>query len=199
MFCPLWRHLRRATGVGPLLSTPLIWRRLSQKMACRYISTLTTARCTAPVGLMLLRHCRTQCHNVLTASLTGCARIASNSMPIRRSWFGACPLVCCCNYPAVCFLLLVHLFDLSWPECIYRLRPQCGYLRSANCVILFRRTPPASSIRHWRLLPFSGVVVYVLKTRLRQLCPGRASSVLTAAPSVCSKRCGSSVVLPKSL
>ena len=75
------------------------------------------------------------------------------------------------------------------------------YTRSANCVTLFRRTPPASSpsIRHRRLLPFPGGVACTLKTRLRQLCSGRASSILTEAPSVCSQGCGSSGVSPKSL
>ena len=76
------------------------------------------------------------------------------------------------------------------------------HTRSANCVTLFRRTPPAlspSSIRHRRLLPFPGGVACTLKTRLRQLCSGRASSILTEAPSVCSQGCGSSGVSPKSL
>ena len=77
------------------------------------------------------------------------------------------------------------------------------HVRSANCVMLFRRTPPASSpssIRHRRLLPFLVVsLVHSRLDRLRQLCPGRASSILTAAPPVCSQRCGSSGVSPKSL
>jgi len=65
--------------------TLLIWRRLSQNMACRYTNMLMTARYTAPVSLMLLRRCRIQRHDVSTASLTGCARTASNSMPTRRT------------------------------------------------------------------------------------------------------------------
>jgi len=58
---------------------------------------------------------------------------------------------------------------------------------------------PASSIRHRQLLPLPGGVAGALKTRLRQLCPGLASSILTAAPPVCSQLCGSSGVSPKSL
>ena len=64
---------RSVLGPISLFSTSLIWRRLSQTMACRYTSMLTTARYTAPVSLMLLRRCRIQCHNVSTASLSGCA------------------------------------------------------------------------------------------------------------------------------
>jgi len=93
-------------------STPLIWRRLLQTIACRYTSMLTIARYTAPVSLTLLRRCQIQCHNVSTASLSRCARITSNSMPIKRKWCGARPLVSCRNYPAVRSLLLVHLFVL---------------------------------------------------------------------------------------
>jgi len=86
-------------------------------MACHYISMLMTATYTAPapVSQMLLHHCRTQCRSVSIASLTGCARIASNSMPIRRRWCGARPLVSCCNYPAVRCLLLVHSLVLTTP------------------------------------------------------------------------------------
>ena len=62
---------------------------------------------------------------------------------------------------------------------------------------MFRRcTWSPSSIRHRRLLPFPGGAH---KTRLRQLCPDRASSVFTAAPPVSSQRCGSSGVSTKSL
>ena len=51
---------------------------------------------------------------------------------------------------------------------------------------------PASSIRHDNCFPSLVVsLVGALKTRLRQLCPGLASSILTAAPPVCSQLCGS--------
>jgi len=86
--------------------------------------------------------------------------------------------------------------------CIHRQRPRCSYSRSENCVMLFRRTPPASShssVRYRWLLAFPGGVARAHKTRLRQLCPGRASVIFTAAPPVCSQRCGSSGFSTKSL
>jgi len=86
--------------------------------------------------------------------------------------------------------------------CIHRQRPRCDYSRSENCVMLFRRTPPASSpssVRHRRLFAFPGGVARAHKTRLRQLCPGQASIIFTAAPPVCSQRCGSSGVSTKTL
>ena len=85
--------------------------------------------------------------------------------------------------------------------CIHRQRPRCDYSRSENCVMLFRRTPSASSpssVRHRRLFAFPGGVARAHKTRLRQLCPGQASIIFTAAPPVCSQRCGSSGVSTKS-
>ena len=46
---------------------------------------------------------------------------------------------------------------------------------------------------------FRSLVVSLVKTRLRQLCPGQASSILAAAPPVCSQRCGSSDIAYKTL
>ena len=59
--------------------------------------------------------------------------------------------------------------------------------------------PSPSSIRHRLLLPLSGGVACALKTRLRKLRPGRASYLPTAAPPVCSQRCGSSGISTTSL
>jgi len=157
-------------------------------MACRYTNMQMTTRYTAPVSLMLLRRCRIQCHNVSTASLTGCARTASNSMPTRRSWCGARPAVSCRNYPAARFLLLVHSFVLSTPFVTWvhvwttiLVRPltfgeRC-HAASLHFVsfVTFVNTSPIS---------FPGGVACALRTRLRQLRPGRTSGISTAATTV---------------
>ena len=148
--------------------------------------------------------CATQLQSIVQPAAKCICTLTSADVGWCRQW-NTYPLVSCRNYPAVCFLFLVHSLSCQrrpWSGCIYRQRPRCSYSCLANCVMLFRHTPPALSplsIRHRRLLPFPGGVTCALKTRLRQLCPGRASSILAAAPPVCSQRCGSSDVAPKSL
>jgi len=85
----------------------------------------------------------------------------------------------------------------SRPRCLHRQRSRSGHPRLENCVTLLRCTPPASSpssLRHRRLLSFTGCVACTLQARLRQFRPGRASGISTTATPVHSQRCSSSGV-----
>jgi len=138
----------------------------------RCTSMLMTVGYTAPVGLMPLTH------RLLFYALSS----PSNSTPTRRGWCGALQ-----NFPAVRCPSLVRLFFLSAPFETWECLSTMNYPRSENRVTLLRCAPPTSSpssIRHRWLLPFASA--RALKTRLLQLCPGRASSLSTVAPPVSS-------------
>ena len=110
--------------------------------------------------------------------------------------------------PSCSFSAPVHSFVQTTP---FQTGIYLSTTTSVRLLIHVRRTVSCcfSALRQLRHLRryvtddcFRSLVVSLVHSRLdrlRQLCPGRASSILTEAPSVCSQRCGSSGVSPKSL
>jgi len=153
-------------------------------MACRYTNMLMTARHTAPVSLMLLRRCWIQCYNVSTASLTGCAQTASNSMQTRQSWCGARHFVNCCNYPAAGSPLLVYSVVLSMLFVTWVHLSTTILVRT----LMFGKLCHAASLHFTSFVntsPTTASIPWWCRLCTQDLtCPGQTSSIPTAAPPV---------------
>jgi len=94
---------------------------------------------------------RLQCDSVLTASPAECVIIASNSIPTRRRWCGACPHVSCHNFPVIRSPSLAHLFVLST---LFETR-ECSSTMTSERLVMFGE--PC----HSALLRFASSVTFV--------------------------------------